>query len=41
MNGGYDVDFDGQTKGSRTHRGAYATRGGEPAWVLQRARKEP
>jgi len=36
-----DVDFDGQAKGPRTHRGAYAGRGGKPGWVLQRARKEP
>jgi hypothetical protein len=37
----FDVDFDGRDKGPRTHRGAYATSGGEPAWVLQQARKEP
>ena len=37
----FDADFDGEAKGPRTHRGAYAGRGGKPGWVLQRARKEP
>jgi len=36
----FQVDFDGQSKGPGTHRGAYAGRGGKPGWVLQRARKE-
>jgi hypothetical protein len=37
----FDRDFDGQSKGDWTFRGAYATSDeGEPRWALARARKD-
>lgn len=36
---GYDVDFDGNPKGSRHFRGAYAGEGAKPGWPLQGAVK--
>ena len=36
----YDRDFNGDTKGDRTSRGAYAGEGTNPGWALDAARKD-